>query len=220
MRWKWRWNIAQFAERRWWQSYLKNKDVQEYLSWKKKYWQKILDLCKPYLTIASTDVILDAGCGPAGMFMLFPDHKTIAFDPLLDRYESDIPHFKKKFYPNTEFVSAGLEDFIAPQQVDKIFCMNAINHVQDIELSFDKLVSFGKHGSYLIITIDAHNHSFFKHVFRLLPGDILHPHQYDLKEYQSLITNRGYNMLASIHVKHEFFFDHYILIAQKTISTN
>lgn len=29
---KWRWNAAQFAERKWWQNYLKTKEVSEYLS--------------------------------------------------------------------------------------------------------------------------------------------------------------------------------------------
>ena len=32
---KWRWQTAQYAERKWWQNYLKHKNVQEYLVWKK-----------------------------------------------------------------------------------------------------------------------------------------------------------------------------------------
>ena len=133
---KWRWNAAQFAERKWWQNYLKNKDIPGYLSWKKEYWQNLLKKCTHYFSIHSEDSILDAGCGPAGMFMLFENNKTVAFDPLIDVYETDLPHFKKNMYPYVHFVNAGLEDFTSTEKFDILFCMNAINHVHDIEKSF------------------------------------------------------------------------------------
>lgn len=67
------------------------------------------------------------------MFMLFENNKTVAFDPLIDVYETDLPHFKKNMYPYVHFVNAGLEDFTSTEKFDILFCMNAINHVHDIE---------------------------------------------------------------------------------------
>jgi 2-polyprenyl-6-hydroxyphenyl methylase/3-demethylubiquinone-9 3-methyltransferase len=212
---KWRWNTAQFAERKWWQNYLKNKEVSEYLNWKKNYWNNLLQKCNPFFSINEKDTILDAGCGPAGMFMLFNKNNTTAFDPLIDTYEIDLPHFKKSAYPSVTFINKGLEDISIHEKFDKIFCMNAINHVHDIELSYDNLIHLAKAEAHIIVTIDAHNHSFFKKLFRLLPGDILHPHQYDLKEYEDFLTSRNCDIIQSIHLKHDFFFDHYMLIAKK-----
>ena len=212
---KWRWNAAQFAERKWWQQYLKNKDIPTYLAWKKNYWLDLLKKCTHYFSIKNEDIILDAGCGPAGMFMLFDNNKTVAFDPLINLYEQDLPHFKKSWYPSISFVNAGLEDFAYPSKFDVLFCMNAINHVADIEQSFENLISFAYKEAHIVVTIDAHNHSIFKHLFRLLPGDILHPHQYDLNEYQNMLTNRGCIILGTELLKHEFFFDHYLLVAKK-----
>jgi 2-polyprenyl-6-hydroxyphenyl methylase/3-demethylubiquinone-9 3-methyltransferase len=212
---KWRWNTAQFAERKWWQNYLKNKEVSEYLNWKKNYWNNLLQKCNPFFSIDEKDSILDAGCGPAGMFMLFDKNNTTAFDPLIDTYENDLPHFKKNDYPSVTFINKGLEDISIHEKFDKIFCMNAINHVHDIELSYDNLIHLAKAEAHIIVTIDAHNHSFFKKLFRLLPGDILHPHQYDLKEYEDFLTSRNCDIIQSIHLKHDFFFDHYMLIAKK-----
>ena len=211
---KWRWNTAQFAERKWWQNYLKHKDVNEYLIWKKNYWQNLLDICLKHIHISPSDCILDAGCGPAGMFMLFEQHDTVAFDPLIDSYEIDLPHFTKSMYPNVRFIKSGLEEFSIEEKFNVIFCMNAINHVHDIQLSYDNLFAHAAHKGYVIITIDAHNHSFFKHLFRLIPGDVLHPHQYDLEEYKKLMTDRGCEIIATEHLKHEFFFDHYMLIGK------
>lgn len=149
------------------------------------------------------------------MFMLFGNNKTTAFDPLIDSYENDLPHFKKNNYPSVTFINSGLEDISINEKFDKIFCMNAINHVQDIELCYDNLIQLAKPDAFVIVTIDAHNYSFFKKIFRLLPGDILHPHQYDLNEYEKFLTSRNCDLIKSIHLKQEFFFDHYMLIAQK-----
>lgn len=210
-----RWRIAQFAERKWWQRYLKNKDVESYLQWKKQYWQNLLNICYKYIPHVQEQSLLDAGCGPAGMFMMFNNESTYAFDPLIDTYEKDLPHFKKAMYSQVHFVNSGLENFSVPIVFDYVFCMNAINHVQDINTSYDTLSKHCKSKGFLIITIDAHNFTLFKKLFRLLPGDILHPHQYDLEEYKQHIIDRDFTILAVEKLKHEFFFDHYILIAQK-----
>ncbi|MBL7765758.1 MAG: methyltransferase domain-containing protein [Chitinophagaceae bacterium] len=211
----WRWKSAQFAERKWWQRYLKGKDVKEYLQWKQGYWQNLLNICAHYFPIKDSDHILDAGCGPAGMFICFNRPGTTAFDPLMDNYEKDLPHFKRAMYPEVNFVNAGLEDFQSPELFDVVFCMNAINHVADIERSFDQLVKLAKPGAHIVVTIDAHNHTFFKTLFRLLPGDILHPHQYDLNEYQRMLNERGCTLVGTDLLKHEFFFDHYVLVVRK-----
>ncbi len=211
----WRWKTAQYAERKWWQQYLKNKDVTQYLNWKKEYWKNLLLKCHHYFILKTEYNILDAGCGPAGIFIAFDKNKVTAFDPLLDTYELDLNHFKKSMYPNVEFINAGLEDFSSGKMFDVIFCMNAINHVHDISKSVDKLIEHAVTGAYIVITIDAHTHTIFKKIFQLLPGDILHPHQYDLNEYQNMLTQRGCTIEGTELLKHAFFFDHYMLIAKK-----
>lgn len=211
----WRWKTAQFAERKWWQLYLKKKDVTQYLNWKKDYWKGLLTKCNHYFVLQPDQQVLDAGCGPAGIFIALNNQHVTAYDPLIDEYELDLPHFKKSMYPEVRFVKAGLEDFATEQTYHVIFCMNAINHVHDIELSFDRMIQCAAPGAYIVMTIDAHTHTLFKKIFRLLPGDILHPHQYDLNEYQNMFTHRGCTIEGTELLKHEFLFDHYMLIARK-----
>ena len=81
--------------------------------------------------------------------------------------------------------------------------------------AYDRLVNAAKDSAYIVVSIDAHNHSFFKFLFRLIPGDILHPHQYDLEEYIDFMTHRGCNICKEIMVKKEFFFSHYVVVARK-----
>lgn len=207
-----RWKIAQAAEIRWWQNYLKKKPKTDYLVWKKNYWQKLLD--RLGLEFSEGEKIIDAGCGPAGIFMNLEKYQTDALDPLLDDYEKKLEHFSKANYPTIQFFSQPLERFSPKEKYDKVFCLNAINHVSDLDLCFDKLVDFTKDGGTLIVSIDAHNYSFFKRIFRLLPGDILHPHQYDLKEYQEMLTDRGCRIEETVLYNEEFFFNYYVLVVR------
>lgn len=210
---KLQWKIAQQAEILWWKNYLKDKNTREYLEWKKKYWQNILDELKEVVTIQPAYNILDAGCGPAGIFLNLQHCKTFAIDPLLDAYETHLNQFKKNSYSGVQFMTSQIEEITLSEKMDIIFCMNAINHVHNLPMSYDKLVSLLKPNGILVISIDAHNHGFFKRLFRSLPGDILHPHQYDLEEYEKFLTDRKLKMLKTFCSKKEFFFNHYIQVA-------
>lgn len=209
-----KWNLAQKAELKWWENYLKGKDVEQYHTWKKQYWQKLLDIIEPTCPVKPGMDVLDAGCGPAGIFMNLSLCNVDAVDPLVDEYEKNLAHFKRSNYPNTQFFSLPIEKYSTTKKYDVIFCMNAINHVSDINFSYDLLAGMVKPGGKLVVTIDAHNHAFFKYLFRAVPGDILHPHQYDLKEYEHFITDRGFKMIQTEKLKHEFFFDHYMQVGE------
>src|SRR6185436_8466654 len=64
-------------------------------------------------------------------------------------------------------------------------------------------------------TIDAHNHGFFKRLFRLIPGDILHPHQFDEPEYAAMLTSRGFSITDTRVMEKEFFFSRVMHVAKK-----
>lgn len=234
---KLRWNVAQAMEIRWWQRYLKNKAVTDYHVWKRAYWHQFLDeIGFPKNEIIKKikaqnienqrgteggqfSLFLDAGCGPAGIFIIFDDEdqsiRVDALDPLLNEYETKLPHFKKSNYPQTQFLAKPLEHLDAQEKYDFIFCINAINHVADLQKSFQQLVNAAKRGTTLVVSIDAHNFQPLKHLFRLIPGDILHPHQYDLHEYETMLANCGCRVEKSVLAKKEFIFNYYILIATK-----
>ena len=210
-----RWKIAQWFELRWWVNYLRGKEKTEYLGWKKNYWNNLLAKI-PEVKIVPSQTIADLGCGPAGIFIVLPQNKVTAVDPLINDYEKQVSFFDKKDYPNTTFICNAIEEFETTEKFDLVFCMNAINHVHDMARGFEKLREVCKANGTIIVSIDAHNHSFFKNLFRLIPGDILHPHQYDLKEYQDFMATNGWKIFSSQLLKHEFFFDHYLLVASKS----
>ena len=208
-----RWKIAQAAEIRWWQRYLNKRPKAAYLNWKRDYWKKLLQDIE--VIPSGTERMLDAGCGPAGIFTVLEGSRVDAIDPLLDDYQSKLEHFDPKDYPGVSFHNSPLESFQTDVDYDIVFCLNAINHVSDLENCFENLARYTTNGGTLVISIDAHNFWGFKRLFRLLPGDILHPHQYDLKEYKDMLCKHGFSIRTTHQYQKGFFFDYYVIVADK-----
>ena len=200
-----KWKLAQFLELHWWKYYLRKKHPDEYLIWKKNYWTQFLK--KLDLEIDHQKTYLDAGCGPAGIFTILQGTKTDALDPLLDAYEQ-LEHFKKKNYPDINFINGSLEQFNPDQKYDVIFCINAINHVKDIEMSMESLKNCMRKNSKLIISSDFHKSNLLKSIFRMLPGDLLHPIQYNQKDFQDMFLRLGLRIEKKIIQKQNLIFDY------------
>ena len=184
-----KWKLAQFLELIWWKRYLRNKEVKDYIVWKKKYWNSFIEktALKPYITRGRE--LLDIGCGPAGIFIVLEEKEVTAVDPLIDNYESNLKHFKKGNYPYVSFVSKAFENFDSKQTFDVVFCLNAINHFKDFDYSLKKLQGLLKKEGVLILSIDVHRFSLLKYIFRLIPGDMLHPHQHTRNDYLQMLKS-------------------------------
>ena len=182
-----KWKLAQFLELLWWKKYLGKKKIQEYLLWKKEYWNSFIIKTGVGEYLNTDTVALDVGCGPAGVFISLNEQQVVAVDPLISSYESNLEHFKRSNYPNVSFVSKAFEDFETEKDFDVIFCLNAVNHFRDFRFSIEKLQAMLNKGGILVLSIDVHRFLFFKHLFRIIPGDALHPHQHSTSDYIRLM---------------------------------
>ncbi len=204
-----RWQIAQFFELHWWRRYLARKEKTTYLDWKRRYWRQFL--AQTGIELKPDGKVLDVGCGPAGIFMVLTSQQVDAIDPLLDQYKVKLPHFRAEDYPNTRFFCQKIENFKPGYTYDTLFCLNAVNHVADLPACLDRLSSLTKAGGILVLSVDAHNHSFLKRIFQLFPGDILHPQQYELAEYEAMLEARGFSLESKFLIKREWIFGYWVL---------
>lgn len=209
------WKIAQVAELKWWKNYLKKTSLSDYKKYKSNYWNELLITISPFTNISKEQTILDAGCGPAGIFIVFDHHKVTAIDPLLDTYDKNISHFKKQNYPNVTFINSAIEDYTSTNTYDHVFCINCINHVANINSSVKNLNRLTKSNGKLYLSIDTHNFNMLKWIFRILPFDILHPHQHNLAEYETMLTKQGFILEKSLCLKKRFIFNYHLIIATK-----
>ena len=200
-----RWRVAQFLERRWWRNYLRGKSPETYLADKKAYWARTL--AKLDWTPKTGRRVLDAGCGPAGVFILLHEQeKVTALDPLLGRYEEDLPIFSRADYPGVTFREQPLEDPLAAAPFAAIYCFNAINHVADWGRSLDNLTACARPGTRLLLTSDVHRHGLLLPIFRALPGDALHPQQHGPEAYREALESRGWRIDRTEVLREEAIF--------------
>jgi 2-polyprenyl-6-hydroxyphenyl methylase/3-demethylubiquinone-9 3-methyltransferase len=211
-----RWQFAQMLEIRWWKNYLKKKEVGDYLEWKKNYWNTFL-LSIPSDLLSPGQLVLDAGCGPAGIFIVLPQHQVIGVDPLIDQYRQHLPHFRPDLSPWTEFYSTPLESFVYPKTFDLIFSLNAFNHFKDLTVSLQVLDKVLKPGGHCILTLDTHRHAWMKFILSRIPADALHPHQYNQQEYiqKILEVNPHWKLVFEKTLKQEQIFNYDLLIWKK-----
>ena len=199
-----RWKIAQWFEQRWWKSYLADKNLQDYLDWKSF-------IAELHLQHPNRRGILDTGCRQAGIFTVLSDNEFLATDPLLNQYAQQLQHSNKADYPWINFEQKTIEEINFNETFDLVFCLNVINHVKNLDRYYDNLISAAKTGGKLIFSVDSHNFTVPKLLFRLLPLDIIYPRQYELNEYQRHFTERDLKILRSTKIKSSFLFDYYAL---------
>ena len=210
-----RWKIAQFAERWWWKSYLSKKDPAEYRQWKQTYWLNVLQKigCKKE---DFQGRIADIGCGPNGMFQLFEkSHKITLIDPLLDDYIL----FDTFNEPSkSQLFSMQIEDFESKIDHEFVFCFNAINHMRDMPRALQKMMNILSENGMLILSCDVHNWSLFYEIFRIIPGDVLHPHQIIKKEMTRLLTRHGLTIKECRLLNKKLIFSEYVWVCTKSPS--
>ncbi len=209
------WQLAQRLEWWWWKRYLKNKNPEEYLAWKKKYWKDFLQNLPDDLHFLAGKKIMDAGCGPAGIFIILEDNDVTALDPLMGQYLS-LPHFEESKYPYCTFLHKSLEDFSSAENFEYIFSLNAINHVADLPISLKNIYSNLKVGGKAIISTDVHRFQVLKFLLRIVPTDALHPQQHDKSDYLYLLQDIGFKNIRVVPLKPENpMFDYICFIAEK-----
>jgi 2-polyprenyl-6-hydroxyphenyl methylase/3-demethylubiquinone-9 3-methyltransferase len=208
---RFRWGVAQFFEVWWWRNYLKPKNPEEYRLWKTDYWRHYLRDCE--IRISPGQRVLDAGCGPAGIF-LFSRNNTVALDPLLNQYRQ-LPHFRPDLLPGVTFVEGTLEHMTYQRMFDLIFCINTLNHVRDLSAALEAIRRAACPGATVVISIDTHNYPILARMLRIFSWpDILHPHQYTLEGYLGHFRAHGFMQRAVILKKARYMFHYHAVVLQ------
>ena len=134
-----------------------------------------------------------------------------AVDPLLERYR-ELAHFDPERQPWVQWHTGTLEAYAPAAPYDYVFCLNVINHVRDLGRALEVLAEALRPTGTLVLSVDAHRYAWLKPLFRAIPGDALHPHQFDLAEYEALCRARGLHVERRLRYKRETIFDYWILV--------
>lgn len=210
---KLRWNLAQALEKYWWSWYLSGKDPASYLQWKQHYWADFFQRFN--LPLAPRGKLLEVGSGPAGAFIILPKENLTILDPLLSVYRRKYSNLMEPFVSQVQAICLPLEEWNPSEHYDHIFCFNVINHTARLELCIDTLIKAMNSGARLYLSVDCHRFRVLNWLFRLLPGDLLHPQQLSVQAYLERFCNAGLKLLHTECIRREPIFDYQLFIFEK-----
>lgn len=201
-----RWHKAQIGESRCWESNSHKLLTPKYQELKIEYWKKIIlrllgdnALQSPLLK----GKILDVGCGPSGLVMyLQKGYDITCIDPLTDEY------LKKFSYLSTydaKYVKTKIEDFQSEEKYNLIFGFNSVDHAEDIRVSLLHLRDVLSSNGTMYITLNCHNYSFLQKILLRFSFvlDKPHPHQYTVSQYESMLSEAGFDVVHRINIDDE-----------------
>ncbi len=213
-----RWKLAQWLQVHWWKRHLGNKrPPSKYLEAKEMQWNNFLQ--RLGIAPAPQELVLDAGCGPVGIFIALGKITRVdAVDPLLSKYEKALEHFQKERYPRVHFQAVQLEHFLrqngqpVSNRYDWIFCLNALNRFDEMDKALCTMSQALKPQGHLILSVDVHRFLLFKYLSKWLPWDLLTPQQADLQEYLKLAENCNLKREKGFLNKKGILFNYWVLV--------
>jgi len=187
-----RYEIAQNAEKAYWEKYRQEYCNNEGAS--NSYWQHHLDILKKYVNYGALMRILDIGCGPYGLVNYLPAGERYGLDPLMDYYLNNFN------MPNgVHWLSGRGEDMPFENGFfDLLISTNAIDHTHDPEGVLREMNRVMKPGATLFLTVNTRPYwARFAAIFmeKIGEGDLPHPHSFHVDEVKKLLETSGFSVI-------------------------
>lgn len=182
-----RWEIAQNEEARWWSKDFLIKQNEEI---KNKY-SEIFNALEQKIGIGNNWNILDVGCGPTCISLLFNKGKKYGIDSLLDEYKDNLS------LPDgiTLSVRTGEDIGFDNGFFDVVVCRNALDHTKDPGKVMDEINRVLKPGGYFINAVNVCTplvtkvHRYVENK-RWFVREEAHPHFFTVDDIENMISKR------------------------------
>jgi len=132
-------------------------------------------------------VVVEVGCGPAGIIPYLKNTTAIGVDPLIDEYKKmwNLSNDKVKY------ICSEIETFKTDIQADVVICWNVLDHVSDIELATKKLFDMLKPDGELWFMINLEDTS---GSWKVVKGsaDSAHPYRFNAISISKLMKKYAF----------------------------
>lgn len=190
-----RWEIAQEAEREWWQNWKPLMSDPKRIQLE-KYWGWYIELVAKYISFSQERKILDIGCGPDGIINYIPVGQRFGLDPLMDFYLSNF-----ELPPDIEWKTGTMEDIpFASDYFDIVITTNTLDHSLEPDKGLREIRRVLKRGGSLILTV--HCYAPFRRLLRLAKekvgmGDKSHPYSFSQRQIKAMVEEAGFTLLTN-----------------------
>lgn len=118
------------------------------------------DIIREWIGTQQPLSILNAGCGSGELSFLFAEdgHKVEGIDPVqeyVDLAQATLTSAPEAIRPRVTFGQASVESYQTDRKFDVVVATDVLEHIEDADAAFAKLVSLVKPGGRIVITVPA-----------------------------------------------------------------
>ena len=119
-------------------------------------------------------VVVEVGCGPAGIITHTSAARAVGVDQLMDEYQE----MWDLYHDNVDYICSEIETFDLPLKADVVICWNVLDHVRDINKALKKISNLLKDDGELWLMINLEDASgSWKIVKKSSRANTGHPYQ-------------------------------------------
>lgn len=183
------WHHAQHEEQECWSGVRHKLLSPDYIELKCAYWRKILAKCGVSEAELQNSPVLEVGCGPSGVFLLFPANPHyVLVDPLLDHYRNMAPHL----FGTQHCISEPLEDLGSALNggFQTVIAINCIDHCRDIHAFIRKLRNLCDDRATVLLAVNTHQRGWTARLWHRFQRFLEphHPYHFTLEGYKELVA--------------------------------
>lgn len=141
-------------------------------------------------------VVIEVGCGPAGVIPYLNNAMAIGVDPLIDEYKKiwNLSNDKVKYICNE------IETFETDIQADVVICWNTLDHVSNIEITTKKLFDILKPDGELWFMVNLEDRSSSWKIVKE-NADSAHPYRVNDTSVSKLLEKHGFHWKEKVLIK-------------------
>lgn len=132
-------------------------------------------------------IVVEIGCGPAGIIPYIHAARAIGIDQLMDEYQKmwDLSN------DGVKYISSEIESFKLTIKADIVICWNVLDHVRDIYIALKKIYNLFKDDGELWFMINLEDRS---KSTKVIKGDenAAHPWKFNFRSISILMKKNGF----------------------------
>ena len=154
------------------------EDIREWLQVRKETWTHLLGYLTRESLLKKPRRILDIGGKSTTIFLALADGQKYAVDPAYKYLFNRLPFLRElEEYRDVNFSALPVEGFNL-EPFDLIFCINMLDHVENVEAVASKIEQLLTPGGRLVLIVDCYADRVVLDVVRWFDVDLPHPHHF------------------------------------------
>ncbi len=179
-------------------------DIREWVRVRTDTWARLVHYLDQRSLVKKRRRILDVGGKATTIFLALPGSHRYAVDPVYGHLFEQHPFLGDlEQYRGVTFVALPVEELVE-EPFDLIFCINALDHVSEVDVVASRLKQLLAPGGVFVLIVDCYADKAVRDLVRWFDVDVPHPHHFVVEDIPRIF--RGLRLRGQDNLIFKLFF--------------